>query len=267
MESFVETSKEIAKALFNVVIEGEDIPPADFVCASFQESGTIYLALLKLNYRSSYTQKISKDQGGTATEIIENTSLLPSSSTKPSEAAIINLTDMTIRLIEKRYNINGEKKNYFSEMFLGCNITKSTKRKLEILTRTIRNIYKNSDKTDMKSQIDANALLLKKYEDNKEIDIDAMGEELFGSSPDKKAAFDEKMENYDMQCDKIKIENESTVKKLEKQIIVTGSGIEISIPMIVYNRADIEIKQNSYGEDEIIIHNVDSMSLKNLRFL
>ena len=31
MESFVETSKEIAKALFNVVIEGEDIPPADFV--------------------------------------------------------------------------------------------------------------------------------------------------------------------------------------------------------------------------------------------
>lgn len=267
MESFVETSKEIAKALFNVVIEGEDIPPADFVCASFQESGTIYLALLKLNYRSSYTQKISKDQGGTATEIIENTSLLPSSSTKPSEAAIINLTDMTIRLIEKRYNINGEKKNYFSEMFLGCNITKSTKRKLEILTRTIRNIYKNSDKTDMKSQMDANALLLKKYEDNKEIDIDAMGEELFGSSPDKKAAFDEKMENYDMQCDKIKIENESTVKKLEKQIIVTGSGIEISTPMIVYNRADIEIKQNSYGEDEIIIHNVDSMSLKNLRFL
>lgn len=267
MENFVETSKEIAKALFNVVIEGEDIPPADFVCASFQESGTIYLALLKLNYRSSYTQKISKDQGGTATEIIENTSLLPSSSTKPSEAAIINLTDMTIRLIEKRYNINGEKKNYFSEMFLGCNITKSTKRKLEILTRTIRNIYKNSDKTDMKSQMDANALLLKKYEDNKEIDIDATGEELFGSSPDKKAAFDEKMENYDMQCDKIKIENESTVKKLEKQIIVTGSGIEISIPMIVYNRADIEIKQNSYGEDEIIIHNVDSMSLKNLRFL
>lgn len=223
--------------------------------------------MLKLNYRSSYTQKISNDQGGTATEIIENTSLLPSSSTKPSEAAIINLTDMTIRLIEKRYNINGEKKNYFSEMFLGCNITKSTKRKLEILTRTIRNIYKNSDKTDMKSQMDANALLLKKYEDNKEIDIDAMGEELFGSSPDKKAAFDEKMENYDMQCDKIKIENESTVKKLEKQIIVTGSGIEISIPMIVYNRADIEIKQNSYGEDEIIIHNVDSMSLKNLRFL
>ena len=65
----------------------------------------------------------------------------------------------------------------------------------------------------MKSQMDANALLLKKYEDNKEIDIDAMGEELFGSSPDKKAAFDEKMENYDMQCDKIKIENESTVKK------------------------------------------------------
>ena len=92
--------------------------------------------------------------------------------------------------------------------------------------------------------------------------IESIGSELFGSSPDKKAAFDEKMENYDMQYDKIKIENESTVKKLEKQVIVTDSGIEISIPMDVYNRSDIEIKHNLYGEDEIIIHNVNNMSIK-----
>lgn len=113
--------------------------------------------------------------------------------------------------------------------------------------------------------MDAKASLLKRYIDEKELDIESIGSELFGNSPDKKAAFDEKMENYDMQYDKIKIENESTVKKLEKQVIVTDSGIEISIPMDVYNRSDIEIKHNLYGEDEIIIHNVNSMSLKNLR--
>ena len=63
----------------------------------------------------------------------------------------------------------------------------------------------------------------------------------------------------------MKFEKGKTVKKLEKQVIVTDSGIEISIPMDVYNRSDIEIKHNLYGEDEIIIHNVNSMSLKNLR--
>lgn len=65
--------------------------------------------------------------------------------------------------------------------------------------------------------MDAKASLLKRYIDEKELDIESIGSELFGNSPDKKAAFDEKMENYDMQYDKIKIENESTVKKLEKQ--------------------------------------------------
>lgn len=265
MTSFMETSKEIAHTLFQIMTNGEDIPPADLICASFQESGTIYLALVKLNYRSSYIRKISKENAGTVTRLTEILSLLPSATTKPSEAAIINLTDKSIRLTEKRYNINGEKMNYFSELFLCCNTSKSPKKKLDIVNHTITNICKSYDGTDIKPQMDAKASLLKRYIDEKELDIESIGSELFGSSPDKKAAFDEKMENYDMQYDKIKIENESTVKKLEKQVIVTDSGIEISIPMDVYNRSDIEIKHNLYGEDEIIIHNVNSMSLKNLR--
>ncbi len=119
----------------------------------------------------------------------------------------------------------------------------------------------------MKSQMDANALLLKNTRITRRLTLMRWAKNYLEVVQIKKLLLTKRSENYDMQCDKIKIENESTVKKLEKQIIVTGSRIEISIPMIVYNRADIEIKQNSYGEDEIIIHNVDSMSLKNLRFL
>ncbi len=130
------------------------------------------------------------------------------------------------------------------------------------MNRTITNIYKKCDEADIKPQMDAKAFLLKAYEDNKEIDIDEIGVGLFGGDSEKKSAFDEKIERHDMQCDKIKIENEATLKKLGKQVLTTGSGIEISIPMDVYNRADVEIRQNSYGEDEIIIHNVDSLSLR-----
>ncbi len=128
MESFVDTSKKTAQALFNVVIKREDIPSGDLVCTSFQESGTIYLALLKLNYRSSYTQKISKDQDGTATKLIENISLLPSASTKPSEAAIINLTDKSIRLIEKNTALMVKRKTIFQNYFLAARCQAHPKR-------------------------------------------------------------------------------------------------------------------------------------------
>ena len=70
-------------------------------------------------------------------------------------------------------------------------------------------------------------------------------------------------ESYDMQNDYIKIENDTTVKKLEKMIIVTDLGIEISIPTEIYNRmADVEIKESESEGSQVIIKNISSMHLK-----
>ena len=71
------------------------------------------------------------------------------------------------------------------------------------------------------------------------------------------------MEQYDLQYDNFTVTNESTVKKLEKQVMVTDSGIEILIPMEVYNkRASLEIKTDATGKSTIIIGNIDNVILK-----
>lgn len=261
-ESFVETTQNIASLLFDAIIESIDIPPADLICTTFQDGGEIYFALLKLNYKSSYTQEINGEKENTVTSIVKNCSLLPASSTKPSEAAIIRLSDMSIRLVEKKYEINGEKRAYFSEMFLCCNVTKSPKKKLDILTRIVHNVCIAYD-NQIEGQMEAKAVLRKQYMDDGTLDIEDIGNKLFGKNQQQKASFDEKIETYDMEYDKIKIENESTAKKLEKIVIVTGNGIEISVPVDVYNKkADIDIKQNSYGGSEICIKNIENMFVK-----
>lgn len=262
-ESFVETTQSLARLLYNTMTEGPDIPPADLICTSFQEENQIYLAILKLNYKSSYTQEINGEAENTVTSIVKNCSLLPEPSTKPSEAAIINLSDMSICLVEKKYEINGEKVNYFSEMFLCCTVTSSAKKRLSILTRCIDSVCTmNTD--NIESQMDAKALLHNEFVDNKNtIDVEEVSQKLFGDYPEIKASFDEKMESYDMQFDKIEIQNESTAKKLETIVIVVENGIEISIPVDVYNKkADVEIKQNSFGSSEIHIKNIEKMRLK-----
>ncbi|SCJ63164.1 Uncharacterised protein [uncultured Eubacterium sp.] len=71
------------------------------------------------------------------------------------------------------------------------------------------------------------------------------------------------MEQYDLQYDNFTVTNENTVKKLEKQVMVTDSGIEILIPMEVYNkRASLEIKTDAIGKSTIIIRNIDNVILK-----
>ena len=297
--SFIETSQAIANKLYVAMGEGLDIPAADLLFVTFQAEGIIYLALLKMNYKESYTHEITvdssyeshniqnnpsssqansykdinEDEDATEnedidnavinTEIIKTHSLLPSATSRIPEAVIINLSDYHIKLLEKRYEINGEKAYYLSENFLVCRTTIPPKKKLNILTRVINNISNKYDGADLKTKMDTKSALQKEYVDRKSFDVEEIGNKLFGKNPEKKSEFDEKMEQYDLQYDNFTVTNESTVKKLEKQVMVTDSGIEISIPMETYNKlANFEVQTDVTGKSTIIIRNIDNLVLK-----
>ena len=295
--SFIETSQAIANKLYVAMGEGLDIPAADLLFVTFQEEGIIYLALLKMNYKESYTHEITVDSSYEShniqnnpsssqansykdinedatenedidnavinTEIIKTHSLLPSATSRIPEAVIINLSDYHIKLLEKRYEINGEKAYYLSENFLVCRTTIPPKKKLNILTRVINNISNKYDGADLKTKMDTKSALQKEYVDRKSFDVEEIGNKLFGKNPEKKSEFDEKMEQYDLQYDNFTVTNESTVKKLEKQVMVTDSGIEISIPMETYNKlANFEVQTDVTGKSTIIIRNIDNLVLK-----
>ena len=297
-ESFISTSQVIAEKLYTAMAQGLDIPAADLLFVTFQAEGVIYLALLKMNYKESYTHEISvsdipdddlsdadisadtdidsgtdissgiasKREPATAeihADIVKSRALLPASSTRIPEAIVINLDDLHIKLLEKRYEVNGEKVFYLSENFLVCHTSLPPKKKLNILTRVINTISNKYDGADLKTKMDTKSALQKEYVDRQSFDVEEIGNRLFGNSPEKKSEFDEKMEQYDLQFDNFTVTNESTVKKLEKQIMVTDSGIEISIPMETYNKlANLEVQTDITGKTTIIIKNIDNLILK-----
>ena len=80
--------------------EGLDIPAADLLFVTFQAEGIIYLALLKMNYKESYTHEITEipDNPVINTDIIKTHSLLPSATSRIPEAVVINLSDYHIKL-------------------------------------------------------------------------------------------------------------------------------------------------------------------------
>lgn len=258
-QSFLSVSRELAEKLYSIMEQSLDIPAADLLSVSFQANGTIFLALLKMNYKSNYTHSLE----ATHTDIVK-ASALPASGTRIPEAIVINLTDFHINLLEKRYEINGEKAFYLSELFLVCHTSLAPKKKLSVIDRTINIISNKYDGTDIKKKMDTKSKLRHLYQEEEQFDIEKIGKELFGNDADKRTDFDDKMEQYDLQFDTFSVNNPSTLKKLEKQVLVTDSGIEISIPMDTYDkRANFEVQTDTVtGKITVLIKNIENLILK-----
>ncbi|MDO4170778.1 MAG: nucleoid-associated protein [Lachnospiraceae bacterium] len=257
-EQFIEVSKVLAENLFDIMCESIEIPPADFICVSFQVESQVHLALLKMNYKDSYAHF----QSDKLNYIVKNR-VIPSNGARLTEAVLINLETMDIRLVEKRYEIKDEKINYLSERFLMCHTDLAPKRKFNILTRVINDINNKYDSADVQTKLETKSRLQKEFEEAQEFNISKIGDRLFGNSPEKKEAFDNKMERYDMQYDNFSVVKKSTVKKLEKQVIVTDTGIEISIPMEEYNtKENVVITREADGTSTITIRNIEGVSVK-----
>ena len=117
-ENLVNSSKKMAGLLYSIMNSNITIPSADFAAVTFQFKSVLYLALLKMNYKESFVHMTNSSEGSNVNSIIKYKAALPASSAKLSEAVIINLADYTVNIVEKKYEVNGEKCNYLSELYL-----------------------------------------------------------------------------------------------------------------------------------------------------
>lgn len=155
-ENFIETSKQLASQLYDIMNSNIEIPSADIAVLVFSCEGADYLALLKMNYKTSYTHITKETEGKNNNSIILQRALLPNQGQKLSEAFILNLSSGEILLAEKKYEVNGEKRFYFSELFLQCHAPLSQKSKLDIVTRIVDQVnkkYYGEDDAERKMEI------------------------------------------------------------------------------------------------------------------
>ncbi len=264
-ESFVDISKDIATLLYDIMSSNIDIPAADLIVVRFQYDSEEYLALLKMNYKSLYTHRTMPLEEGNSNEIIRHKSILPSESQRLTEAAIIRLDDLAVWTVERKYEVNGEKTNYFSFLFLKCSSHLSHKSKLSIVNRAIEGVQKEGyDETERFSkQMEAKRVIQEEIEENGGFTVEEIAEKIFYEKPELKVAFQDKMEKYDMVKEEIKPQSENTVKKYQSQHLYTDTGIEIKIPMEQYkNPRSVEFITNPDGTVSVLIKNIEHLEAK-----
>ncbi|MBD5485778.1 MAG: nucleoid-associated protein [Lachnospiraceae bacterium] len=266
-EDFVSVSKDIATQLYEIMNSNIDIPAADLMVVRFKEGEDEYLALLKMNYKSLYTHRTmaTEDGEGNSNEIIRHKSILPSETQRLTEAAIIRLQDLALWVIEKKYEVNGEKTNYFSFLFLKCSAHLSHKSKLSIVSRAVESVQKEGfDETErFEKQMRAKSIIQEEIEEKGGFVVEELAERIFDEQPELKVAFQDKMEKYDMVKEEIQPQSENTVRKYQSQHLYTDTGIEIKIPMEQYkNPRSVEFITNPDGTISVLIKNIEHLEAK-----
>ena len=262
-ENLVESSKKLAEKLYEIMNANIAIPSGDLAVVSFQVNGKKHLAILKLNYKESFVHMTNTEETGNVNQIICYQSTLPTTGVKLSEAVIIDLSDFSVQLVEKKYEVNGKKVNYLSELFLNCKAAMSQKTRLNIVTKAVEQVNRKHFEDEPLKAMEAKSVIKEEIENTGALNVEHVSEKLYGDMPQIKEEFDAKMEKYHMEKAEVKPQSEKTTKKFEKQYLKTDTGIEINIPMEQFEDIEqVEFITNADGTISVLIKNINKISTR-----
>lgn len=256
---FLTESMNITSVFYHCLSKGEDIPAGDLLISALEMDETPYLAIVKLDYKEAFTHFIDYGEKGTENKIIINRAVYPSANQKNSEGAIINLADFSVRLMEGRYSINGEKSLYFSNLFLECETEMSPKESIKVMKNVAKEITKKHFGDEFEKMAHLKMALYENVEEKGEVELTDVAALSFHENPEIKQEYIEKVRAAGVGS-RIAINGGEPEKKFNKQRIKTDRGIEITIPMSVYrNRDVIEFINNPDGTSSILLKNINQI--------
>ncbi|MGO1367794.1 MAG: nucleoid-associated protein [Senegalia sp. (in: firmicutes)] len=263
LHSFVDDTKKLAEILFNIIKVNVDIPPADVIFSVFTYEDRKYFAIFKMNYRNSYIHNVDRQDDKTINSIIKQRTSLPNESQRIDECVLIDLTTLDIKLLEKDYEINGEKIYYLSRIYLKCNSKRSEKEKIKVLNKTTQNFLENNYEGDFEKVGQAKKAVAKSLEENDRIDIESVARDVFKSDIDNKKEYMSIMEKEGLNEGKFEVSEKLKRQNFKKQKIVTDTGIEIKVPIEFFDdKGKIEFVNNTDGTISIVLKQIGNVKNK-----
>lgn len=260
-DEFLPIAKDLSTRLFNFMKQHVDIPSADLVCCIFEVNEQKYLGLLKMNYKLGFTHWVHNEPEGNINTIIKHRTLLPQEGQKLEECAIISLKDYSIRVMEKQYEINGEKELYLTKHYLKCSCELSDNAKLKIIDKVTKNINKKYFDEDYAKAIKLKKAVSDSFQENSSIMIDHVADKVFQNNVSIREEYVEEVSKAGISEKEITIPDKLMEKKFKKHKIKTDTGIEIDFPLeFVDNTDKVEFVNNPDGTISIIIKNIGKIT-------
>lgn len=262
-ENFANKTASIARDWFAVMRDQPAIPAGDVVFALANIDGAEYLAALKLNYKTGYVHYFAEDAGGVRNEIVRQRAVLPGTAGKADEAFFIGLAAREVRVVEKQYEIDGHKSAYLAARLLQCKPGLSPKQKLEaikaVAVEVNQQFYGNTgvDEPELAAAVCEEYHASRETEKPQPVQVADICEKLYSDMPHAREAFTRALEQRDITLDEPLQLSAPAVRRMEKQSLRSGAGVEVKVPVSVYRDATaVEFIRNDDGTTSLLIKNI-----------
>lgn len=257
------TSKEIAKALFEIMKTNVSIPSCDLLVASFNTEYGFMLGILKIDYVKQYTHKIDVIDDAVGIKLTPIKTGLPDKKKVQKAALIKPIKDgqeYDLLVLDKGSVKESEEygANYFAENFLGCILKDNDRDK----TRDFMNLSEIWVRSNLKEEaVKAEKIrssIKEALKNTDEVNVYELADYLFPfhESEAKKSFIGYLQENS---IEEFKVDKEYLEKRLSKLKIKVSSDIDLNITEEAYRDINkFEIRDNDDGSIHMIIKNIDN---------
>lgn len=259
-QDFIDLSCRIAGVLFDYMHAHTTIPGADLAVVDFTRDGAPWLGILKLNYKNGYTHYTETVQGAPVNSIIQQRACLPTQSGKVEEGALVNLQDLSMRLLEKKYDIDGHKEFYLSSVVFQYTQAEPEKKKLQAIQEAAAQAVKGAYVDEPHADAQVAMLIATEAADNdNQISVEQVRRQLAEEYPLAAVPFDDYVEKSEVieHVEQPVTVTPSRIRRMESRSIHTASGIEVKIPTeILSSDSEVEFLHDADGSVSLLIKNV-----------
>ncbi len=259
-QDFIDLSCRIAGVLFDYMHAHTTIPGADLAVVDFTRDGAPWLGILKLNYKNGYTHYTETVEGAPVNSIIQQRACLPTQSGKVEEGALVNLTDYSMRLLEKKYDIDGHKEFYLSSVVFQYTQAEPEKKKLQAIQEAAAQAVKDAYEDEPHADAQVAMLIANQAADNdNHVSVEQVRQQLAEEYPLAAVPFDdyvEKSEVLEEAAAPVTV-TPARIRRMESRSIRTANGIEVKIPTELLNSdSELEFLHDPDGSVSLLIKNV-----------
>ena len=259
-QDFIDLSCRIAGVLFDYMHAHTTIPGADLAVVDFTRDGAPWLGILKLNYKNGYTHYTETVEGAPVNSIIQQRACLPTQSGKVEEGALVNLTDYSMRLLEKKYDIDGHKEFYLSSVVFQYTQAEPEKKKLQAIQEAAAQAVKDAYEDEPHADAQVAMLIANQAADNdNQVSVEQVRQQLAEEYPLAAVPFDdyvEKSEVLEEAAAPVTV-SPARIRRMESRSIRTANGIEVKIPTELLNSdSELEFLHDPDGSVSLLIKNV-----------
>ena len=257
--SFKEVSLQVADLFYDAMIYSEDIKPCDLMCIHFEKEDREYYGFLKLNFRTSFAHAVELQDNLIINKIIRQVTTLPYKSQKVEEGFLIDLTEHKVLVKDKLVTIDGAKSKYITEKVLCLNGVLTTKRKIDLITKTAEKVIEKYDNQPMIKTAQLRKMVTEHLDESGSLNMDRIVNTCFDTEIAKETYLKE-LDEKGVNPESLQI-NEGQTKKLKRtQRIKTASGVEIILPFEYVSRSEnLNIVNNPDGSVSIELKNLGGL--------